>query len=112
MAPGANYPFRPEDRGFQETVWFPSSHIGSVPDHWGNDYFDDTYIRNGRPEPFEGYCTDVFFDEAMAFMERSARRASPSWRISPPNTPHSPLIAKEEDEAAIAETWPIRSSRR
>ena len=34
---GSNYPFRPEDRGFQRTVWFPSSHIGSVPDTWGND---------------------------------------------------------------------------
>lgn len=28
---GDNYPFRPEDRGFDETVWFPSSHINSVP---------------------------------------------------------------------------------
>src|SRR5690606_15447647 len=33
---GDNYPYRPEDRGFQETLWFPSSHIGSVPDYWGN----------------------------------------------------------------------------
>ena len=24
---GDNYPFRPEDRGFNETLWFPSSHI-------------------------------------------------------------------------------------
>jgi arylsulfatase len=101
---GANYPFRPEDRGFSETVWFPSSHIGSVPDHWGNDYFDDTYIRNGRPEAFEGYCTDVFFDEAMAFMGRSAKAGKPFLTYIAPNTPHGPLIAKEEDEAAIAET--------
>jgi len=100
---GANYPFRPEDRGFSTTVWFPSSHIGSVPDHWGNDYFDDTYVRNGRPETFEGYCTDVFFDEAMAFMERSAKAGKPFLAYIAPNTPHSPLIAKEEDEAAITE---------
>jgi len=77
---GANYPFRPEDRGFSETVWFPSSHIGSVPDFWGNDYFDDTYIRNGMPEAFEGYCTDVFFEEAMAFMARSAKAGLDSAR--------------------------------
>ena len=30
---GANYPFRPQDRGFQESVWFPSSHIGAVSDY-------------------------------------------------------------------------------
>ena len=59
---GANYPFRPEDRGFQDTVWFPSSHIGAVSDYWCNDYFDDTYIRNGYLEPFECFSTDVFFN--------------------------------------------------
>jgi arylsulfatase len=99
---GANYPFRPEDRGFSETVWFPSSHIGSVPDHWGNDYFDDTYIRNGKPEVFEGYCADVFFRQAIAFMKRSAKAGKPFLAYIAPNTPHGPLIAKEEDEAAIA----------
>src|SRR3546814_7436236 len=44
---GDNYPYRPEDRGFDETLWFPSSHIGSVPDYWGNDYFDDVSVQNG-----------------------------------------------------------------
>ena len=39
---GDNYPYRPQDRGFEESIWFPSSHISSVPDFWGNDYFDDT----------------------------------------------------------------------
>jgi len=58
---GDNYPFRPQDRGFQESLWFPSSHIGSVPDYWGNNYFDDVYIRNGEREHFKGYCADLFF---------------------------------------------------
>ena len=58
---GSNYPFRPEDRGFDETCWFPSSNIGSVPDFWGNDYFDDTYVNNGKWKKYEGYCTDIFF---------------------------------------------------
>ena len=26
---GANYPYRPQDRGFQESVWYPSSSIPS-----------------------------------------------------------------------------------
>ena len=29
---GDNYPYRPQDRGFEESIWFPSSHINSVPD--------------------------------------------------------------------------------
>ncbi len=45
---GDNYPFRPQDRGFDESIWFPSSHINSVPDYWENDYFDDVYMHNGE----------------------------------------------------------------
>ena len=98
---GANYPFRPEDRGFTETVWFPSSHIGSVPDYWGNDYFDDTYVNNGNWKQYKGYCTDVFFEEGMSFMKKAAQEEKPFLAIIMPNTPHGPLVAKDEDEAAI-----------
>lgn len=71
---GDNYPFRPEDRGFEEAVWFPSSHINSVPDFWDNDYFDDTYIHNGKRRKYSGYCTDVFFEEANRWMGRQDDR--------------------------------------
>ena len=49
---GANYPYRPQDRGFQESVWYPSSSIPSVPAYWGNDYFDDVYFHNGKEKQF------------------------------------------------------------
>lgn len=100
---GANYPFRPEDRGFDHSVWFPSSHIGSVPDAWGNDYFDDTYVTNGKPKAYKGYCTDVFFDEAMSFMKRTVADGKPFLAYVATNTPHGPLRPKEEDRAALEE---------
>ena len=28
---GDNYPYRPQDRGFHESMFFPSSHVGGVP---------------------------------------------------------------------------------
>ena len=102
---GDNYPFRPEDRGFDEAIWFPSSHIGSVPDFWGNDYFDDTYIHNTKRKKFNGYCTDIFFDEAMRFINESQNQNKPFLTFIPTNTPHGPLIAKEEDKKAIAEAF-------
>jgi hypothetical protein len=37
----------------------------------GNDYFDDTYERNGEFEKFEGYCSDVWFREGMRFIEEN-----------------------------------------
>lgn len=101
---GSNYPFRPEDRGFDETVWFPSSHIGAVPDVWGNDYIDDTYTHNGKLQAYEGYCTDIFFGEAKRFIKRSAAAGEPFLAYIATNTPHGPLVAKPEDRAVVAET--------
>ena len=40
---GDSYPYRPQDRGFQETVHHGAWGITSIADHWGNDYFDDTF---------------------------------------------------------------------
>lgn len=99
---GDNYPYRPGDRGFGTVLWFPSSHIGAVPDFWGNDYFDDTYIFNGQRKKFKGYCTDIFFDEAIRFMKDSKNAGKPFFTYLPTNTPHGPLISKEEDKQAIS----------
>lgn len=87
---GDNYPFRPEDRGFDEAIWFPASHINSAPDYWDNDYFDDTYMHNGARERYEGYCTDVFFREAMGWIEHEAGQAKPFFTYIALNATHWP----------------------
>jgi arylsulfatase A-like enzyme len=93
---GDNYPYRPQDRGFQESVWFPSSHIPSAADYWNNDYFDDVYQHNGRREPFQGYSTDVFFSEAMRWMRGCAERKEPFFCYVPLNAAHSPLFVPDK----------------
>lgn len=85
---GDNYPYRPFDRGFHESLVLGGGGVGQTPDFWGNDYFDDTYFRNGRPEAFRGYCTDVFFREALGFVERN--RKQPFFLYLAPNAPHAP----------------------
>ncbi len=102
---GANYPYRPQDRGFEESVWFSSSHIGSVSDYWGNDYFDDTYWHNGEHQKFNGYCTDVFFSEAKKMIENSIEDRKPFFAYISTNTPHGPFNAKEEDIKALEEDY-------
>ena len=94
---GSNYPYRPQDRGFDESVWFPSSHIGSVSDFWGNDYFDDTYWHNGKKQKYKGYCTDIFFNESKRFIEESIDQEKPFFAYIATNTPHGPLYPKQED---------------
>lgn len=96
---GDEYPYRPQDRGFDTVVCHGGGGVSQQPDWWGNDYFDDTYRANGRPMRFSGYCTDVFFTEAMRFIEASVRsgpdgdRAGrrPFFCVVATNAPHSPF---------------------
>ncbi len=86
---GDEYPYRPEDRGFDTVVRHGGGGVSQQPDWWGNDYFDDTYWKNGAPTAFEGYCTDVFFDQALAFIEEN--RARPFFCYISTNAPHGPF---------------------
>jgi arylsulfatase len=101
---GDNYPYRPQDRGFEETLWFPSSHINSVPDWWNNDYFDDTFMVNGKREQIDGYCTDVYFEKAMEWMKKQANAGESFFAYIPTNAPHGPHWApkKELNQARAA----------
>ena len=94
---GDNYPYRPNDRGFQQTLWFPSSHISSIPDYWGNNYFDNVFIDNGERERYKGFCTDVFFNEAKSWMASCKASNKPFFTYLPLNAPHQPFYAPEED---------------
>ena len=91
---GDNYPFRPEDRGFHEVVRHGGGGICQGPDYWGNDYFDDTYWHNGEMEQYEGYCTDVFFSEALEFIEDN--KDDPFFCYISTNAPHGPLNVPED----------------
>ena len=88
---GDNPPYRPGDRGFDECVTHGGGGIGQTPDAWGNDYFDDVYSVNGQPRRFAGYCTDVWFAEARAFLTRMAGARQPFFCYLAPNAPHSPF---------------------
>jgi len=89
---GDSYPYLPQDRGFQEVVHHKSWGITSAADRWGNDYFDDLYYHNGKLEPYEGYCTDVWFREAMKWIKTRADGSEPFFCYLPTNAPHGPLF--------------------
>ena len=91
---GDGYPFRPQDRGFQEALYHGGGAIGNSPDYWGNHYFDDTYFRNGTPEKFKGYCNDVWFDQAIQFIRANKDREF--FCYLPTNVPHKPLLVPEK----------------
>ncbi|MCY3998799.1 MAG: arylsulfatase [Flavobacteriaceae bacterium] len=105
---GDNHPFTPQDRGFEETFYHGGGGVGQTPDYWNNNYFDDTYFRNGIPEKTEGYCTDVWFDEAIKFIE--SKKDHPFLCYVSLNAPHAPFNVPIEyynlyqDEETLLET--------
>ncbi len=88
---GDTYPFRPGDRGFQHRVVLGGGGITQIPDYWGNDYFDDKYRVDGKLIQFKGFCTDVFFDEAMKFIKKSKKAGKPFFVYLVPNACHGPM---------------------
>lgn len=90
---GNNYPFRPMDRGFDVSLIHGGGVVGETPDFWDNNYYDDTYFRNGEPERVEGYCTDVWFNETMEFI--SENREKPFFVYLSTNVPHAPRHVPE-----------------
>jgi len=91
---GDNYPSRPQDQGFHETFIHGGGGVGQTPDYWGNDYFDDIYWRNGKTEKQTGYCTDVWFDAALKFIEKNKSR--PFFCYITTNAPHGPFYVAEK----------------
>ena len=90
---GDNSPYRPMDRGFDTVVAHKGGGVGQTPDFWGNNYFDDVYFDNGMPQDYDGYCTDVWFEQAAAFI-RSCER-TPFLAYIATNAPHSPYLVDE-----------------
>ncbi|QBG46725.1 N-acetylgalactosamine-4-sulfatase [Verrucomicrobia bacterium S94] len=93
---GDVYPYRPEDNGFQYSVIHQAGGVGQAPDYWGNDYFDDTYSVNGKLKRFKGFCTDIWFNEGISFIERNAKAGKPFLVYITPNAPHGPFYCPEE----------------
>ena len=91
---GESHPFRPQDRGFEEVLIHGGGGVGNIQDYWSNDYFDDHYQHNGEWKQFPGYCTDVWFDEAMKYIEQ--QRDRPFFVMISTNTPHLPNVAPDE----------------
>ncbi len=91
---GQNYPYRPMDRGFDVWVGHGDGGTGSASDYWGNDRMNDTYIRDGKPEKFNDFGTDVFFNETIDFIDQNKEK--PFFVYLATNVPHRPWNVKEE----------------
>lgn len=85
---GDDYPFRPSDRGFSESVIHKAGSVSQMADYWDNDRMNDTYFHNNMAKKYPGFGTDVFFDEAIRFMKENNDK--PFFAYIPTSTPHGP----------------------
>jgi len=101
---GDNYPLRPQDRGFEETMWFPQAALGDkVGTYWNDDYFDAHFLHNGKWQQYPGFCTDVLFTEAMRWMRGCTGKKEPFFCYLPVNVPHGKFFAPDKYRQMYAE---------
>ncbi|MGH7138805.1 MAG: arylsulfatase, partial [Pirellulales bacterium] len=104
---GDEPPYQPGRRGFDETFihgagGIGQSYEGTCGDAPGNSYFDPVILHNGVFEKTRGYCTDVFFAQAMKWIE-AVRGDAPFFCYVPTNAPHGPLDVPAEYEQLYAD---------
>jgi arylsulfatase A-like enzyme len=90
---GDHYPLRPIDKGFDEAIVCRGGGVGQIDDPIDNHYSDPIFYHNGKPEQYHGYCTDIFFNGAMQFID--ANRDDPFFIYIPTNVVHEPLEVPE-----------------
>ena len=93
--------YQPDRRGFDEVFihgagGIGQSYAGSCGDAPGNTYFDPAIRHNGSFERTKGYCTDVFFAQALSWMDAQRKAKSPFFAYITPNAPHAPLNCPED----------------
>ena len=93
---GDNFPYSPNDRGFDFAYYHGGGGVGQTPDHWNNAYFDDVYMRNGVKEQSKGFVTDVLFNEAIAYIDTAKKSKKPFFTYISTNAPHSPMHAPKK----------------
>ena len=102
--------YLPERRGFDEVFihgagGIGQSYEGSCGDAPGNSYFNPAIWHNGKFDKTTGYCTDVFFAEAMSWVEKTKGK-QPFYCHIATNAPHAPLDVRPEDEARYKDKVP------
>lgn len=90
---GDSYPMRAIDQGFDEALVHRGGGLAQPADHPDNDrrYTDAILYRNGKPEHTEGYCTDVYFENAIDFISRKTDNNEPFFTYIATNAPHGPF---------------------
>jgi len=97
--------YQPENRGFDEVFIHGGGGIGQAynsscadfPVNSGDGrYFDPVIKHNGMAVKTKGFCTDVFFKQALGWIKSCMDGDKPFFAYISTNAPHGPMIAPEK----------------
>lgn len=108
--------YRPEKRGFDEVFIHGGGGIGqtfpgSCGDAPGSMYSNPTILHNGTFEKTRGYCTDVFFNQALRWIKKVKNTSTPFFAYITPNAAHAPLQCPEEYAGRHAGRVPEKAAK-
>lgn len=112
---GDEQEYQPDNRGFDEVFihgagGIGQAYAGSCADVPENGYFDPTIKHNGTFVKTEGFCTDVFFTEALSWIKEKTVKEEPFFAYIPTNAPHGPFIAPDQyKQKFIEQDYPERA---
>jgi len=106
---GDNHPSRPIDQGFDESLIHLSGGMGQVGDfttyfQGDTSYFDPVLWYNGKQKRYDGYCSDIFADNAIDFIEKN--HETPFFCYLSFNAPHTPLQVPDKYYQMYADVDP------
>ncbi|MDH4202829.1 MAG: arylsulfatase [Phycisphaerae bacterium] len=101
---GDEDPYQPHNRGFDEAFIHGAGGIGqkypgTCADAPDNGYFDPVIKHNNVFVKTKGYCTDVFFRQALGWIKAQGAAGKPFFAYLATNAPHSPYIVAEKYKA-------------
>jgi len=89
--------YQPDRRGFDEVYIHGGGGIGQTypgtcGDAPGNTNLDPALWHNGKFEKTKGYCTDMFFSQAINWMNAKRESKQPFFAYIAPNAAHGPHV--------------------
>jgi arylsulfatase len=98
---GDEVEYLPQSRGFDEVLMHGAggigqSNLGDFPPNNDNQYTDNVLLHNDTIVQTQGFCTDLFFDSALAWIKQQHATKKPYFAYVSLNAPHGPPVAPDK----------------
>lgn len=106
---GDDFKDRPKQKGFDEVLQHGAGGITQNYPHSadfpGNNYNNPYLVYNEKLIKETGFCTDIFFDYALNWIDKVKRKKKPFFVYLPTNVAHVPHIEPESTQFENDQIW-------